>query len=102
MYDFLQYDSHRTGIAVGRPLAARRLRTALYAGPCPEGIMRAADAARMPRRIASGRDVAQLLNDSAGAARRRAIRTMGMYAVWKRRMTRPLEISNAGAVQPLI
>jgi sigma-B regulation protein RsbU (phosphoserine phosphatase) len=94
MYDFLHYDSHRTGIALG-DASGKAAPAALYAA-LVSGIMRAA----APRAL-HPEEMLRLLNDSLQERRVDAQYVTMVYAVWNDE-DQTLEISNAGAVQPLI
>ncbi len=94
VYDFLHYDSHRTGIALG-DASGKAAPAALYAA-LVSGIMRAA-APRAPHAA----DMLRLLNDSLQERRVDAQYVTMVYAVWNDE-DRTFEIANAGAVQPLI
>jgi phosphoserine phosphatase RsbU/P len=94
MYDFLHYDSHRTGIALG-DASGKAAPAALYAA-LVSGIMRAA----APRAL-HPEEMLRLLNDSLQERRVDAQYVTMVYAVWNDE-DQTFEISNAGAVQPLI
>jgi phosphoserine phosphatase RsbU/P len=94
MYDFLHYDNHRTGIALG-DASGKAAPAALYAA-LVSGIMRAA----APRAL-HPEEMLRLLNDSLQERRVDAQYVTMVYAVWNDE-DQTLEISNAGAVQPLI
>jgi sigma-B regulation protein RsbU (phosphoserine phosphatase) len=94
MYDFLSYDSHRTGIALG-DASGKAAPAALYAA-LVSGIMRAA----APRAL-HPEEMLRLLNDSLQERRVDAQYVTMVYAVWNDE-DQTLEIANAGAVQPLI
>jgi sigma-B regulation protein RsbU (phosphoserine phosphatase) len=94
MYDFLRYDNHRTGIALG-DASGKAAPAALYAA-LVSGIMRAA----APRAL-HPEEMLRLLNDSLQERRVDAQYVTMVYAVWNDE-DQTLEISNAGAVQPLI
>jgi sigma-B regulation protein RsbU (phosphoserine phosphatase) len=94
MYDFLHYDNHRTGIALG-DASGKAAPAALYAA-LVSGIMRAA-APRAPHAA----DMLRLLNDSLQERRVDAQYVTMVYAVWNDE-DQTFEIANAGAVQPLI
>lgn len=94
MYDFLHYDYHRTGIALG-DASGKAAPAALYAA-LVSGIMRAA----APRAL-HPEEMLRLLNDSLQERRVDAQYVTMVYAVWNDE-DQTLEISNAGAVQPLI
>jgi phosphoserine phosphatase RsbU/P len=94
MYDFLHYDTHRTGIALG-DASGKAAPAALYAA-LVSGIMRAA----APRAL-HPEEMLRLLNDSLQERRVDAQYVTMIYAVWNDE-DQTLEISNAGAVQPLI
>jgi sigma-B regulation protein RsbU (phosphoserine phosphatase) len=94
MYDFLRYDSHRTGIALG-DASGKAAPAALYAA-LVSGIMRAA----APRAL-HPEEMLRLLNDSLQERRVDAQYVTMVYAVWNDE-DQTLEIANAGAVQPLI
>lgn len=94
VYDFLHYDNHRTGIALG-DASGKAAPAALYAA-LVSGIMRAA-APRAPHAA----DMLRLLNDSLQERRVDAQYVTMVYAVWNDD-DQTFEIANAGAVQPLI
>jgi phosphoserine phosphatase RsbU/P len=94
MYDFLHYDTHRTGIALG-DASGKAAPAALYAA-LVSGIMRAA----APRAL-HPEEMLRLLNDSLQERRVDAQYVTMVYAVWNDE-DQTLEIANAGAVQPLI
>ncbi len=94
MYDFLPYSSRRTGIALG-DASGKAAPAALYAA-LVSGIMRAA----APRAL-HPEEMLRLLNDSLQERRVDAQYVTMIYAVWNDE-DQTLEISNAGAVQPLI
>jgi sigma-B regulation protein RsbU (phosphoserine phosphatase) len=94
MYDFLHYDNHRTGIALG-DASGKAAPAALYAA-LVSGIMRAA----APRAL-HPEEMLRLLNDSLQERRVDAQYVTMVYAVWNDE-DQTLEIANAGAVQPLI
>jgi sigma-B regulation protein RsbU (phosphoserine phosphatase) len=94
MYDFLQYDNQRTGIALG-DASGKAAPAALYAA-LVSGIMRAA----APRAL-HPEEMLRLLNDSLQERRVDAQYVTMVYAVWNDQ-DQTLEIANAGAVQPLI
>jgi sigma-B regulation protein RsbU (phosphoserine phosphatase) len=94
MYDFLRYDNHRTGIALG-DASGKAAPAALYAA-LVSGIMRAA----APRAL-HPEEMLRLLNDSLQERRVDAQYVTMVYAVWHDE-DQTLEIANAGAVQPLI
>jgi sigma-B regulation protein RsbU (phosphoserine phosphatase) len=94
MYDFLHYDTHRTGIALG-DASGKAAPAALYAA-LVSGIMRAA----APRAL-HPEEMLRLLNDSLQERRVDAQYVTMVYAVWHDE-DQTLEIANAGAVQPLI
>lgn len=94
VYDFLHYDKHHTGIALG-DASGKAAPAALYAA-LVSGIMRAA-APRCPHAA----DMLRLLNDSLQERRVDAQYVTMIYAVWNDE-DQTFEIANAGAVQPLI
>lgn len=94
MYDFLHYDKNRTGIALG-DASGKAAPAALYAA-LVSGIMRAA----APRAL-HPEEMLRLLNDSLQERKVDAQYVTMVYAVWDDE-DQTLEISNAGAVQPLI
>jgi phosphoserine phosphatase RsbU/P len=94
MYDFLPYGNRRTGIALG-DASGKAAPAALYAA-LVSGIMRAA----APRAL-HPEEMLRLLNDSLQERRVDAQYVTMVYAVWNDE-DQTLEISNAGAVQPLI
>lgn len=94
LYDFLLYDKHRTGIALG-DASGKAAPAALYAA-LVSGIMRAA-APRCPHPA----DMLRLLNDSLQERRVDAQYVTMVYAVWNDE-DQTFEVANAGAVQPLI
>ena len=94
VYDFLHYDKHRTGIALG-DASGKAAPAALYAA-LVSGIMRAA-APRCPHAA----EMLKLLNDSLQERRVDAQYVTMVYAVWNDE-DQTFEVANAGAVQPLI
>ena len=94
MYDFLLYGHHRTGIALG-DASGKAAPAALYAA-LVSGIMRAA----APRAL-HPEEMLRLLNDSLQERKVDAQYVTMVYAVWNDE-DQTLEISNAGAVQPLV
>ena len=93
LYDFLRYDQHRTGIAMG-DASGKATPAALYSA-LVSGIMRAG-APQCP----SPAEMLKLLNDSLQERQMDAQYITMVYAVWNDE-DQTLQIANAGAVQPI-
>ncbi len=93
LYDFLPYDAHRSGIALG-DVSGKAAAAALYAA-LVSGIMRSV-AGHHP----SASEMLRMLNDSLQERRLDSQYLSMVYAVWNdENLT--LQIANGGAVQPL-
>lgn len=93
LYDFLPYDSDRSGIALG-DVSGKAAPAALFAA-LVSGIMRAAAIQQLsPSRML------QTLNDALQERRLESQYVSMVYAVWND-SNQTLQLANAGAVQPL-
>jgi sigma-B regulation protein RsbU (phosphoserine phosphatase) len=93
LYDFLQYDVDRSGIALG-DVSGKAAPAALFAA-LVSGIMRSSASQQL-----SPSDMLQTLNDALQERRLDSQYVAMLYAVWNdENLT--LQIANAGAVQPL-
>jgi sigma-B regulation protein RsbU (phosphoserine phosphatase) len=93
LYDFLQYDANRSGIALG-DVSGKAAPAALYAA-LVSGIMRSA-AGQHP----SPSEMLKTLNDALQERRLDSQYVAMLYAVWNDE-NQTLQIANGGAVQPL-
>lgn len=93
LYDFLQYEPHRTAIALG-DVSGKAAPAALYAA-LVSGIMRSEAARKLPPAR-----MLRALNDSLQERRLDSQYVTMVFALWNdEKLT--LQIANAGAVQPL-
>lgn len=93
LYDFLQYDSERSGIALG-DVSGKAAPAALYAA-LVSGIMRSASSQNL-----SPSQMLASLNDALQERRLDSQYVTMLYALWND-TNQTLQIANAGAVQPL-
>jgi len=94
LYDLIQYDHHRSAIALG-DVSGKAAPAALYAA-LVSGIMRSAASQSL-----SPSDMLKALNDSLQERKVDSQYVVMLYSVWNDE-NRTLQIANAGASQPII